>query len=179
MPKLHPTAITNYLTHAGIPRTQGLQRGFRVSRTDQNDRLTVEWVLGMEAVRWRKEVVKQHVHLYLLRVQRVLSERYTVTEHEADTGWGGLYLRVQVKPGADLSEAQQVALEAVRAGGVVYRYRPLTPSVRRPKRVTSKELTPVFSHGLRAGTVLALERRGLVRLVPVTPEHGRVVVVEG
>jgi hypothetical protein len=71
----------------------------------------------------------------------------------------------------------QTALDQIRGGGENYRYGPLTPSLNRPTPVRPKDLVPLISGGLMWRTVAALERRGLVRLIPTTPQYGRVVAV--
>jgi hypothetical protein len=64
-----------------------------------------------------------------------------------------------------LSPAQQVAMSAIAAGYVTYQFAPLKPSKTRIKKVTSADITPRFSHGLKARTVFSLERAGLIRLI--------------
>jgi hypothetical protein len=76
-----------------------------------------------------------------------------------------------------LTPLMRAALKQIRGGGENYRYAPLTPSLNKPKPVKPADLTPLVSGGLLGRTVLALERRGLVRLAPYTPTTGRVVAV--
>jgi hypothetical protein len=76
-----------------------------------------------------------------------------------------------------LTPLMQTALDQIRGGGENYRYGPLTPSLNRPTPVRPKDLVPLISGGLMWRTVAALERRGLVRLIPTTPQYGRVVAV--
>jgi hypothetical protein len=76
-----------------------------------------------------------------------------------------------------LTPLMHTALEQIRGGGENYRYGPITPSLNRPTPVKPSDLTPVISGGLQWRTVAALERRGLVELVPYTPTTGRVVAV--
>lgn len=73
-----------------------------------------------------------------------------------------------------LSPAMEAARAIIREGGVTYHYRPMRRSVNRPQPVTSRDLTPVYSHGLNARTVQALIDRALVRHVPHDQNHGRV-----
>jgi hypothetical protein len=80
-------------------------------------------------------------------------------------------------PPDTLTPLMRTALQQIREGGENYRYGPLTPSQNRPRPVTPKDLAPLVSGGLLWRTVAALERRGLVRLIPTTPQHGRVVAV--
>lgn len=79
---------------------------------------------------------------------------------------------------AVLSSAMHDALTVIRTGKVTYRFRPLRRSTRRPLPITPLDLTPVYSHGLHAATVAALECRGLVRLSPYSPDHGCVLPVD-
>jgi hypothetical protein len=65
----------------------------------------------------------------------------------------------------------------VRNADVTYAYRPLATQKNTPKPITEKDLTPVYSHGLRAATVQALEDRGIVKLSPVDQDHGNVVAL--
>jgi hypothetical protein len=73
--------------------------------------------------------------------------------------------------------AMETAHAIIRVNNVTYLYRPLRSSVNRPRPITPRDLTPVYSHGLNARTVQALIDRGLVRLVPHSPERGRVISV--
>lgn len=79
----------------------------------------------------------------------------------------------------ELSAPMLDALELIRDGGVTYTYRPMTPEKNTPKPVTRTDLTPSYSHGLRANTVQALEDRGIVKLSPVDQNHGKVVALIG
>lgn len=78
-----------------------------------------------------------------------------------------------------LTPSMQTALTIIRHNEVTYTFRPLTRSTRRPLPVTSRDLTPVYSHGLNARTVEALFSRGLVTLSPHGVSHGRVVDTSG
>ncbi len=75
-----------------------------------------------------------------------------------------------------LSPAMRDAHALITEGQVTYRYRPLSPSTTRPKRVTNRDLAPIYSHDLDGRTVGALILRGLAILLPTTPDHGRVLV---
>lgn len=78
---------------------------------------------------------------------------------------------------APLSPAMRAALTTIRTGVVTYRFLPVKRSVRRPLPVTSRDLTPVYSHGLNAATVEALIRRGVVTLSAYSNDHGRTLAV--
>lgn len=78
----------------------------------------------------------------------------------------------------NFTPAMDEALQLIRTQTVFYTYRPLPRSVDRPLPVRPRDLTPVYSHGLHASTVGALERRGLVTLASHSLRHGRVLAVE-
>lgn len=63
-----------------------------------------------------------------------------------------------------LTQPMRDTLAVIRTHAVTYTFRPLRRSVNRPLPVTSRDLLPVYSDGLRARTVEALIRRGLVGL---------------
>jgi hypothetical protein len=77
----------------------------------------------------------------------------------------------------ELTTTMMDALEAVRGDDVTYTYRPMRPSKNQPKPVTPQDLIPVYSHGLGARTVQALEDRGIVKLSPIDQNHGKVIAV--
>lgn len=79
---------------------------------------------------------------------------------------------------APLTPHQSATLATIRRGGVTYSYPPLAPSATRIKPVTQRDLLPIFSHHLVAGTVLALEERSLVRLTALGPAHGKVTALD-
>ena len=74
-----------------------------------------------------------------------------------------------------LSPGMRFAYDVIRSNDVTYTYRKLSPSTRRALQVTTRDITPIYSHGLNAATVEALIRRRLVQLSPYSPGHGRVV----
>lgn len=178
MPLPHANGITHYLTHRGIPRSYGNTEGF-FPATDDHGRLAyLRWTLGTDTnPDYTNEARHQHARERTQHMHRILAERYTVTEHPADTGWGGIYLRVTENPEGGLTPLMRTALHQIRQGGENYRYGPLTPSLNKPVPVKPSDLTPIVSGGLLGRTVLALERRGLVRLLPTTPQTGRVIAV--
>lgn len=169
------TAISRHLANNGIHRTKGLQGGFRVSRTDTDGRILVEYVLGYTATSLGHDRRREIMAAQMRRMERLLTRRYTVTTHTPDTGWHGFYLLVGKTPGDDLTPRMRTAYQKIKEGGITYHYSPLTPSLTRAKPITTADLTPAFSGGLLTVSVMALERRGLVRLVPVTPDHGHVI----
>lgn len=77
----------------------------------------------------------------------------------------------------DLSPTMMDALEEIRGGEVTYQYRPMPVAKNTPKLVTQQDLTPMYSHGIRATTVAGLEERGIVKLSPVDQNHGKVVAL--
>jgi hypothetical protein len=154
MPKAHPAAISNYLTRAGLPRATGPWGGYRIERTDQPNRATIHWVIG-----------------------GIGGIGVGADQESPGIGWGGMYLRVQEIPDDGLTPLMRTAYDQIREGGENYRYRPITPSLNQPTPVTPKDLAPIVSGGLLWRTVAALERRGLVRLVPLTPLYGQVLAV--
>jgi hypothetical protein len=173
-----PSAISRYLRAQGFTRSIGIHPGFGVY-LGPDDRIIVVYRLGVPGADMNPEQRREVAVTETRRMERVLSGRYTVIMFEPDTGWHGFRLEVADRPEAGLTAGMRAALDRIRRGDVVYRYKPLTPALSRPVPVSAGELTPGFSGGLRAVSVMALERRGLVRLVPVTPEHGRVTAVDG
>lgn len=171
-------SVSAYLTSHGQTAARGLRPGYRTAATHRNDVVTVEYALPPEATDWTQTLRREMVQRYLDGLAKLLHKRYTVTLLPIPNGIGnGWYLRVMDDPEKALTPSQRKALRQIRDGGENYRYGPLTRSVNLPFPVTSKDLTPMFSGGLHAASVMALERRGLVKLVPTTPETGRVVAL--
>jgi hypothetical protein len=173
-----PQALTRYLQHNGFTHCNGIHPGFDAYRSDVEDRSTVTYRVGYLGADLTPELRRERITAELTRMQAVLAKRYTVALMD-DRDGTLLWLRVEEDPDSDLTASQKVALATIQAGGVVYRYKPLTPALNRPQALTSREMTPVFSHGLRAVTVLSLERMGAVKLSPITPESGKVIPLDG
>lgn len=76
-----------------------------------------------------------------------------------------------------ITPAQAEALRIIRTETVFYEYRKLKPSVNRPVPVTSRDLTPKYSHGLNARTVEALITKNLVTMQARDERHGVIVPV--
>lgn len=168
----NPQALTRYLNRHGFTHTVGIHPGFYTSLSDVEGRSTVHYAPGFTGADQTPEQRLTTRHTELTRMQAVLAQRYRVSLHtarEASLAW----LRVEEDPDSALTPPQRTALDGIRAGGIVYRYGPLTPALEHPG-----DTTPTFSGGLHAGTVLALERMHRVRLVPDTPVTGRVVALD-
>jgi hypothetical protein len=177
MSELTTRSVGTYLAARGFRAARGLQPGFDTSLAAEPGRVIVQYSLGLPGAAQTPQERREAMAAVMDRMEAELSRKYRVTLVEPAEGWGGFYLRVSRHPLADLTGRMREALERIGAGGVVYQYRPLNPSATRFKLATPRDLTPEFSGGLHAGSVMALERRGLVRLIPVTPEHGRAVLV--
>jgi hypothetical protein len=174
----NPQALTRYLQRNGFTHANGIHPGFDAERSDTEGLSTVAYRVGYLGAEMTPEQRKERIIAELNRMKAVLAQRYTVTFREA-RDFTLLWLRVEEDPDSDLTPSQRAALHLIRRGGVTYRYRPLTPALNRPQQLTSAEMTPVFSDGLRAVTVLALEQRSRVKLEALTPASGRVITVDG
>lgn len=173
----NPEALTRYLQRNGFTHTIGIYPGFDTERSDVPGRSTVSYRLGYAGADLTPEERRAHLTTHLHRMQRVLAKRYRVTLQAARENTL-FWLRVEEDPHSILTPPQRKALDGIRAGGIVYRYKPLTPSLNRPEPLRPQDTALAFSGGLNAHTVLALERRGLVRFIPITPLTGRVEVLE-
>ena len=174
----NPQALTRYLQRNGFRHCNGIYPGFDTERSDVEGRSTVHYRLGYAGADLTPEERRAHLTTHLHRMQRVLKKRYQVslqTARENTLFW----LRVEEDPDSGLTDPQRDALRLIRSGGVSYRYKPLTPALNRPQQLTSAEMTPTFSDGLRANTVMALEQRNRVKLSPVTSVSGKVIAVDG
>jgi hypothetical protein len=140
--------------------------------------VSVYWAPDYTVVDWPKDRIRDEVKMQLGFLLRTLETRFNVTLCPMLEGVGyGWFLRVEDDPIKALPDSQQRAYRQILAGGENYRYRPIKGSLVTPRPLTSSEMTPMFSGGLHANTVMALERRGLVRLVALTPETGQVVAL--
>lgn len=82
------------------------------------------------------------------------------------------------RTGIRMTSTTKKALHIIRTQEVTYTYRPMRRVVNKPEPVTVRELTPVYSHGIKSMSVEALMRHGLVTLSPHSERHGRVLPVE-
>jgi hypothetical protein len=185
MPRPTLAGVGLYLnTHGYLKYIAGQRGGYRITRPNSHTRI-ITHVTTLDAIQWGTNPARQQAVEELRRketpeklrdMQQVLEQAYAVALVN-DPG-KGLCLRVRSKPGmgrpaphqkgrqegpgSDLTPPQRRALRLIREGGVEYRY---------------EGGVPRFGARLPSQSVLALERRGLVRLEPVTPEYGRVVAV--
>lgn len=81
------------------------------------------------------------------------------------------------RPRVRLTPAMKTAVAVIHHNEVIYTYRPMPRSTRKPLPVTAADLTPVYSHGLNPRTVQALIDKGIVALSPLTPNGGRVIAL--
>lgn len=182
MPAIRPADVSRYLAERGHTRARGHHYGYHAVYGSQDGTVLVEYLLGTYGADLTDDQRRTRISARIHAMRRTLTARYAVTLHEPDTGWHPFWLLVTARdplPEETLTPPQRRALRLIREGGVTYRYKPLTPSLNRPEPVTPADLRPRFNYGLQPRTVDVLERLGLVRLVPITPEHGKVVAIEG
>jgi transposase InsO family protein len=171
-------AVSAYLSRKGHPRGQGIHEGFRATQATVDGQVSVRWAPDYTVVDWPKDRIRDEVKMQLGFLLRTLETRFDVALCPMPEGIGyGWYLTVQDDPIKALPDSQQRAYRQIAEGGENYRYRRITASLNTPRPLTSAEMTPMFSGGLHANTVMALERKGLVKLVSLTPETGRVITL--